>query len=510
MRERVGRSAGLVGALVGLALASCGPDHGSAFPQKLAEAERAETAGRYEEASDRYEDAAAKAQIPRDRAHARYLAGVMLLRARKLREGIAKLEPIARATPPVLHTADAAHQIALSRIGYASEEDECFRQLEQIVVRFPDSGVARPSLRQIVARRDAGPGGPASSLEYLRGLDASLLGSTGLGELLHYEIAEHLAAVGQTAQARDAFLATAKRWPYPHGTLWDDALFRASELDEQIGELGAAVAHLELLLGERESTYLVGSYQRPKMTRALFREGVLYAGKLHDHARARATFRRLYTDFTTSRLRDDALWFEAQLFKEDGDAAGACGRLEVLAREFPDSRYVPCAVDEAALTCSGRIQRPDRSQAPRSCHAYLLESRPRAQRLANPTGEPYERGLRRRVEKTPSQEARTSPALLVFLVFLFFCLFLGVVVFEVFVEFLVLFEALGFLFLVLRGGGGALLELQIDANVAELRVEELEELISVVARPFVEEVGEELEEVAVVEPTLDLLRPALR
>ena len=53
--------------------------------------------------------------------------------------------------------------------------------------------------------------------------------------------------------------------------------------------------------------------------------------------------------------------------------------------------------------------------------------------------------------------------------------------------------------------GRLLLELHVDADVAELRVDELEELVGVVARPLVEQIGQELEEVAVVEAPLDLL-----
>ena len=53
--------------------------------------------------------------------------------------------------------------------------------------------------------------------------------------------------------------------------------------------------------------------------------------------------------------------------------------------------------------------------------------------------------------------------------------------------------------------GRLLLELHVDADVTELRVHQLEELVDVVARPLVEHVGDELEEVAAVEAALDLL-----
>ena len=55
-----------------------------------------------------------------------------------------------------------------------------------------------------------------------------------------------------------------------------------------------------------------------------------------------------------------------------------------------------------------------------------------------------------------------------------------------------------------------LVELDVDAHVTELRVHQLEELVDVVAAPFIEHVREELEEIAAIEPTLDLFDLFLR
>jgi hypothetical protein len=43
-----------------------------------------------------------------------------------------------------------------------------------------------------------------------------------------------------------------------------------------------------------------------------------------------------------------------------------CDRLSTLASDFPDSRYVPCAMER----CPG-IKRPSKSKAPATCHGYL-------------------------------------------------------------------------------------------------------------------------------------------
>jgi TolA-binding protein len=176
-----------------------------------------------------------------------------------------------------------------------------------------------------------------------------------------------MANLGQTAEARDAFVAVADRWRYPFGALWDDALWCASELDEKLGRYPEAIADLERMLKERETTTLMGSYIRPRMSPALLRIGALYAGRLHDHAKAREAFHRLYTDFTTSPLRPAALWREARLWAADGDASKACDRLATLVHDYPDGRYVPCATEQ----CKD-VKRPEKSKAPTSCHPYLL------------------------------------------------------------------------------------------------------------------------------------------
>jgi Tetratricopeptide repeat len=92
----------------------------------------------------------------------------------------------------------------------------------------------------------------------------------------------------------------------------------------------------------------------------------LYETKLNDRARARDTLHRLYADFKTSTLRDDALWREAELWQKDGDASTACSRLATLTSDFPDSRYVPCAIEKCP-----KLSRPTKSKAPATCRGYI-------------------------------------------------------------------------------------------------------------------------------------------
>ena len=357
-----------VAALVALAASlGCARHHGAAFPRAFAEAERAETAGRYAEAAARYDAAAKAAELARDRDHARYLAGLMMLRDGNVREGVARLEEIANATPVSEHSADAAYRAAdvRTRSTDPKEAELGARAMEQVLLRFPAHGIAHSALRRILLDKDA-KDGKRASLEYLERLAKGPLGATELGEILAYQAAERMAELDETARAHDAFLAVATRWPYPFGALWDNALYRASEMDEKLGRYSHAVVDLERLIGERETTSLVGSYTRPKMSPGLFRMGMLYGFRMHDRARGRDAFHRLQSEFTTSKLRPDALWFEARLWDEDGDTKTACERLATLANDFPDSRYVPCAIEKCPA-----VKRADKSKAPKECHPYI-------------------------------------------------------------------------------------------------------------------------------------------
>src|SRR5262249_46481869 len=148
--------------------------------------------------------------------------------------------------------------------------------------------------------------------------------------------------LGKLAEARDTFLAVARSHPYPFGTLTDDALWHASVVAEELGDNQGAIAHLRAMLASREASDLVGSYERPRYADAQMRIAGLYRDKLHDHAAARREFHKLYADHQTSRLRDDALWAEARLAREDGDKGEACRLVERLRKEMPESRYARC------------------------------------------------------------------------------------------------------------------------------------------------------------------------
>jgi len=350
-----------------VAAACGGPSRGTGYERAFAEAERTENAGRYEAAAAMYDAAAAQAKLPRDRDHARYLAALMLARGGNARDAAARMRAIAEMSPPSEDSAEAGYKLADLTLSNG-DEAEGWRRMEAFVARFPASGVAARAFRRIM-RHDEETGGKRAALDHAKRLQPQLE-ATELGELVAYTIARYVGDLGDPAASRDALMAVAARWPYPKGALWDDSLYRASQLDEQLGRYEQAIADLERMLVERETSHFVGTYNRPLYTPALVRIGVLCRDRLHDRARARAAFHRLYTELENSVNRDDALWEEAMLWKDEGDTGTECSRLRTLVSQFPASRYVPCAAEECP-----DIRAAADTGAPKTCHPYIKRTR---------------------------------------------------------------------------------------------------------------------------------------
>jgi hypothetical protein len=308
-----------------------------------------------------YDRAAAAATRVRDRDQARWDAADALVHSGRVQDALPRFDAMARETASE-HAALAAYRAASLRIDHG-DSSRGWRDMELVPRQFPAHGVAHVAVRRLVTHADEGS--VPAGLEELRALEKDL-GSTELAPLVAFLSAEHLEELGQDHAARQAYVRIAERWPYPFGGFFDDALWHASLLDDRLGRYAQAVDDLERMVAVRETTTLLGTYERPKYVPAMMRIGELWRDRLHDNARAREAFHRLYADFAHSTARDDALWLEAELWRGDGDARTACERLAQLVREFPDSRYVPCATRQ----CDG-IVRAAESVAPRECHPYI-------------------------------------------------------------------------------------------------------------------------------------------
>jgi tetratricopeptide (TPR) repeat protein len=341
-----------------LLLAACSVDRSAAYKKAFSAGERAQTAGRFDEAAAAYLSASDVANVDRDKEYARYLAALMRARAGDIKTAAEMLEPIARGDTP--YAALAAYKLADLRISHG-EEERGWKELAEVPVRFPEHGVGRVALSRNVRHLKE----TQSSEAAVAWLDSikEKMGVSGAGEAGSYERARLLSELGRSKEARDLYVLTAETWPYPRGSYFDDSLYAASIEDEKLGDVPRAISDLERMLKEREVARLYGSYQRPKFSAGQYRIGVLYDTKLHDREHAREALHKLYTDHTTSILRDAALWYEAKLFDEDGQKEKACDTRKTLVDNLIDSKLVPCAEEKCPS-----VKRDSKSRAPKACH----------------------------------------------------------------------------------------------------------------------------------------------
>ncbi len=331
----------------------------SAYAVHFAAGERAETAGRHDEAAQAFDAASRDPASKRERDHAAFLSALEMIRSGNVSDGAKRLDAIARARGE--HAAQARWQ--LIELDIATKQPDAKSELDDFVRTYPNDGLAYPALEaRLRMARDAG--GEAEVLDVLRAL-APATKTTESAPRVAYEIAESLAKLGKLDEARAAFIDVARAFPYP-GEYFDDALYRASEIDETQNRIPDAIADLERMLSVLESSTLPGTYIRPRFPDAAWRIAILYRDKIGDKAKARAAFERYVDAFPNATRRDEALWHIAKLLEDAGDSSAACSRLEKLVRTLPDSRYVPCVI----ARCAG-VERPKDSHAPKTCHAYI-------------------------------------------------------------------------------------------------------------------------------------------
>jgi tetratricopeptide (TPR) repeat protein len=348
----------LVAAALAAPLAGCGGSN-DAFQSGLAAGDRAKSSGRYDEAAAAYRDAATRAKKQRDQDEARYREASALEQAGRVPEAIAAYDAIASGAGE--RAARAAFDEAFLQID-RGDAAKGWAQIEAAIWAHASSGSARKGLHRWLAHLDEQK--PGAGLAWLQQNQARLLG-TELGEDALYLTAKSLEAAGNKAEAREMFLRCALAYPYPQGSLADDAYWNASQLDEQLGRLQDAVTDLRRMVERREvSTLGQGSYERPRYPEAQLRVAELYRDRLNDPAQARREFRKFYAEFPHSIRRAEALWNEGLLARKAGDQGAACEAMGLLTSNLPESRYAACVTSicpsarppEKASACRGYIQ----------------------------------------------------------------------------------------------------------------------------------------------------------
>lgn len=346
-----------VGAPIVLAmtLSACAPTLGEAYERSFAAGQRAFHAGRYDEAAQQFERAAKDASRVKDRDEALFQAARMYEKNGEYPRAREAYERITKVSPDGPRAARAAYDTALVEVDHGDAE-RGYAMLFEATFKYPRHASARRALHRLIEhQRDLG--GDEAVLKWFDGPGKTLRGSD-LDQQLDYERAIALDQLGRTAEARDLFVKTAKEHPYPFGGLTDDALWQASLAEEKLGRYEAAIAHLRMLLADREASRLTGSYERPRYSPAQMRIAELYRDKLHDHRAARREFHAVYSQHPTSTFRDDALWAEAVLAHRDGDTSDACSLAAKLRSEFADSRYARCGQLVCASVKPNEKERP--------------------------------------------------------------------------------------------------------------------------------------------------------
>ena len=226
-RVRRGATTAVVLALA----AACGaPDRGAVYVRDFDAAEKAETTP----GASRTRRASTTRPRParRSRATPRTLATSRRARSRGRATPptrAVKLHAIAAANPPLEDSAEAAYAIAELRLARGDEAG--WPALYDVATRFPSSGVARRALVRAVKHDDDAIGARATPRE-ARGARAAPRSAPSSPRPRGTRSRSTSTALGDVTAARDALLALAARFPYPRGAYWDDALWRASEIDE--------------------------------------------------------------------------------------------------------------------------------------------------------------------------------------------------------------------------------------------------------------------------------------
>lgn len=354
MIRRFGRACAL------LLACACGSPPTPAYVSESKEAENARDRGDHREAARHYEQAARNAGTARDADEARYRAADSYARAGDAARAEALYRALAR-NPDSERAARADFALAelWKKQGRAGEARA---QRVDAMHRHPGSGLAARALAAHLAELRDEEGGQRV-LAFLTAEQESAVGQSELAETIAYRRARELTELGRHAEARDAYLSCAERFPYPGGAYWDDALYRAAEAELVLGQPERALTHLARLLREQEGASITGSYQRGRYAEAQLKVAEIYRDVLHDPARARLELRKVWVHHPTSRLVDDALFQEALLAHRAGDAAGTCAPLRIIVNQLPESRYVPCAhlLCESLPAANGR-----------TCRDYIL------------------------------------------------------------------------------------------------------------------------------------------
>jgi tetratricopeptide (TPR) repeat protein len=316
-------------------MARCAYQRPATYIAAFAQAERAQRAGRSAEAASAFDRAAAMTARPLDRDEAIYRAAQAWRRSGDMVTALQRFEWLAQ------HGDDAARrtrgEFEAIRIYFdRGQWDRGENEAIAVAVRQPAMGAGRRALELSLIEADSrDPEGRAALAFADRALQS--LARTELAATLQVERARRFERRAEWDQAERAYRA-ALTWRYPHNPRWDDASLALARMLRTRARDRDALEVIDTALGPSERLVLVpGSAVRPLFPQlAMERAETLLA--LGRKAEAADAFHRVYVEFSTSRLRDDALSREASVRLSMGQQQQSCALYARLAREFSCTR----------------------------------------------------------------------------------------------------------------------------------------------------------------------------
>ncbi len=341
-----------------LCLAGCAPSLPAAYVEHSEAARRAYAQGKYREAAAHWRAAEGAAPSQRYKDEALYRQAASLERAGESLAAQKLLGRLADAGPGERQARarfDAAY-LTLDR----GDTEAGMKQLKEAILEYPDSGPAIRALRTLLdhARQSAGNAGEGALIGQL----LPKLARTSLHQRLLYARAQLLERSQPADAAVRAYGELIEAYPYPHGLFWDESIIARAKLLVQLGRPAEAVHSLRKMLAHREQSDFLGSYER-HYADAHYLLATITRDSLGDLAAARTEFRTIAKRYTTSVLRDDALWQAMACSQRLGASAEVCADAERLVDTFPDSRFSACAHH----VCN-------KLTAQKPCRQYVLEA----------------------------------------------------------------------------------------------------------------------------------------
>lgn len=327
------------------ALLGCAHAPPRAYREAAALAAREAHAGRLRPAADAWDRAATLADRARERSDAAYRAADAHARAGDRADAIARFDRVGASSPTDPLAARARLEAALLRLE-AGETAEAVAALDALTVDAPDGGAARRAMdHRLRLFREAGDDDGALAWLRAREDDPRVRG-TDLECAAAHARASLLVERSRHAEAVAVWEALFARRPFGHNTHWDDGHLALARALRTMGAPDRAVAALDALFARWEPASLAGSTTAPRMPEAALLRARILRDDLHDDAAAARAYRFVYERLRDSRVRDDAMWEEAELRERAGDA-GACALWVRLVTELPCSPRGRRATDRA-------------------------------------------------------------------------------------------------------------------------------------------------------------------